>query len=51
MKREKSKSVKMTKSSKLKIEDIKKNSDIEVSHTISKIKSDEKKIVLAMFFA
>lgn len=48
MKREKSQRVKMTKSSKLKIEDIKKSSDIEVSHTISKIKSDEKKIVLAM---
>lgn len=48
MKKEKSKSVKTTKSSKLKIEDIKKSSDVEISHTISKIKSDEKKFVLAM---
>ena len=48
MKKEKSKSVKTTKSSKLKIEDIKKSSDVEISHTISKIKSDEKKFGLAM---
>ena len=33
---------------KLKISDIKKNADAQVSQTISKIKSDEKKIVIAM---
>lgn len=48
MKKEKTKVSKKTKERKLKIEDIKKNSDIEVSHTISKIKSDERKIVFAM---
>lgn len=45
MKREKTSN---KKEKKLKIGDIKKSSDIDVSNTISKIKSDERKIILAM---
>lgn len=44
----KEKKILKKKDAKLKIQDIKKNSDIEVSHTISKIKLEEKKIVFAM---
>lgn len=48
MKKENNKVSKKTKNSKLKVEDIKKSSDVEVSHTIGKIKSNERHVIFAM---
>ncbi|MBQ2909644.1 MAG: hypothetical protein IJE53_02435 [Bacilli bacterium] len=48
MKKEKVSVSSKKKESKLNINDIKKSSDIEVSHTISKIKSNERQVIFAM---
>ena len=48
MKKEKTSVSSKKKESKLNIKDIKKSSDIEVSHTISKIKSNERHVIFAM---